>query len=138
MKNQKTNNLKRKNIATNNPAQQKAFDYCTYMMLSSYFDKAICKNKAYESKLFLYYQDLSVSQQIEMECRCLKTLREDVLCKLPKKFFYQMVEIHLVPQPGGGTEIVIFDGINVIGVSTVYGSQPTAYTRKFLSKRAAS
>lgn len=46
--------------------KQKAFDYCVYMMFSSYYKKAKCLTPILEEKLFLYYKDLNEKQAIDM------------------------------------------------------------------------
>ena len=38
--------------------KQKAFDYCVYMMLSSYYKKTVCLSDVMETNLFLRYREL--------------------------------------------------------------------------------
>ena len=49
-----------------------ALVYAMYMMLTSYFDKAVCKTPLYESKLYLRYMAQKVSDQYQMEDYCLQ------------------------------------------------------------------
>lgn len=112
------------------PSKRKAFDYCLYMLLASYFDKAVCKNKILENKLYLYYKELSADKQVDMEKRCIKALGKSALAKMPKNYFRQKVEISLATRAGGETEILVDDGIMVIAVIATDGPAPKVCVRK--------
>lgn len=47
--------------------KQRQVEYATYMIFSSYFKKALCKNTFPEKKLLLYYKELGDKAQVEME-----------------------------------------------------------------------
>ena len=69
MRYQIDNAAKRKN-------KENAREYILYMILSSYFAKTECKNRMLERKLYLYYQELPVSQQMEEEANVIRLLEE--------------------------------------------------------------
>lgn len=50
--------------------------YIIYMMLSSFFQKAVCMTKHLEKTLFLYYKDLSAEKQVNREAEILKELEK--------------------------------------------------------------
>ena len=120
-----------------NLSKRKALDYCLYMLLASYFDKAVCKNKTLENKLYLYYTELSADKQVDMEKRCLKALKKSALAKMPNNYFHQKVEISLVTKAGGETEILLDDGFTVIGVMSTGAPAYKVCTRKVAMAKEA-
>ncbi|MBQ7774660.1 MAG: hypothetical protein IJ379_06895 [Lachnospiraceae bacterium] len=59
--------------------------YIVYMMLGSFFEKAVCKAKFLEKSLFLYYKDLSAEKQVKRE--------EEILNDLEKQLAQYMDEL---------------------------------------------
>ncbi len=76
---------------TDNKQQQTA--YVLYMMISSYFHKSICNNKVLETKLLLYYRELPVKRQEELEEKVIANIEKElekilpVLCGMNCKVF---------------------------------------------------
>ena len=51
----------------NEKTKQKAFDYCVYMMFSSYYKKTKCISEVLETNLYLHYKDMNDNQAVELE-----------------------------------------------------------------------
>ena len=59
--------------------KQKNTTYAFYMIMSSYFKSAACKNPSFEKKLYLSYQELKESQQIQLEQKCISLIEHEIL-----------------------------------------------------------
>lgn len=73
---------------------QVAFDYALYMIAASYFDKAVCKSKLNESRMFLQYNEQKLERQYSMEDICIRFMN-GIMPVLPKELFSQCVDVHL-------------------------------------------
>lgn len=69
------------NEKTNN--QQQQITYVLYMMISSYFHKSICSSRVLETKLLLYYRDLSGKRQEELEEKIITNIEKELKEILP-------------------------------------------------------
>ena len=77
--------------------KQKAFDYCVYMMLTGYYRTAICLNPVMETKLFLYYKDLSDNTAVSMEKEADRVIEKEILTKIPQDISQEDAEICILP-----------------------------------------
>ncbi len=76
-------------------SRQKSFDYCMYMIFSSYFEKVTLKTPYQEKKLLLYYKELKQQDQYQMEDQCIQYI-EKVKEKIPAEVWKQPMEVRLV------------------------------------------
>lgn len=84
---------------------QTAFDYALYMIASSYFEKATCRNHLLEQKMLVQFKEQKLNSQYAMEETCIRYM-EELEKRLPWWFFLGNAgvwfEIH-----GGRTTIVL-------------------------------
>lgn len=100
---------------------QTAFEYALYMMLGSYFDKAICRSKWQERKMFVQYQEQKEKQQYILEDICLRYIEKVLLPNLPKDFWQQEVEVRFRPTTFEGVHDIQFHGKEyVLRVGGIY------------------
>ncbi len=76
-------------------SKQKAFDYCMYMIFSSYFKETTLKSPIQEKNLLLHYKDLRPQDQFAMEDQCIRYM-DKVQEKIPSKVWEQPMEVHLL------------------------------------------
>lgn len=76
---------------------QRVFDYCLYMMLTSYFDSSKCRSKQLEKRLFLGYKEYNVNKVYTMEELAIRFVEEQVLPLLPVDILRRSVEVWLIP-----------------------------------------
>lgn len=101
--------------------RQRAFDYCMYMMLTSYFQKSICRSKYLEKKLYLYYQEQKQNDQIAMEEQCIRLIEQEILPKVPQKYQMREVDTHIRRRKNyPGAELLIHTGDYILRVATNY------------------
>lgn len=72
---------------------QTAFAYAIYMIASSYFDKAICRNKFFEGTMVLQYKEQKNDTQYRMEDGCI-LLMDKLYKELPEDVFSHCVDVH--------------------------------------------
>lgn len=117
--------------------KQKAFDYCMYMMLSSYFAKATCTTRIHESQLYLYYQEEKTDDQVKMEQQCIRLAEEDILSRIPGWMLREEVKICLVGRQGSGyTTMQIWCDKYVICIRTKYHKTNPEVLMEVWKKRA--
>ena len=93
---------------------QTAFEYVIYMMLGSYFKKAVCKNKLLEKKLFVQYLEQKEKKQLQMEDICIRYVEKKLMPNFPEKFWEQEVEVKFCPTDINGVKEVQFHGKDYI------------------------
>lgn len=72
---------------------QTAFEYAMYAMLGSYYDKAVCKNKLMEKKMYVQFLEQKERNQVQMEEICIRFIEKKLMPQLPKEFWNQQVEV---------------------------------------------
>lgn len=77
--------------------KQKAFDYCVYMMLSSYYKKAICLSDILETKLFLHYKELNDKMAESMECEAINVIEKSILPNIPEDIEQKVAKVIILP-----------------------------------------
>lgn len=101
--------------------KQRAFDYCMYMMLTSYFGKCECKSKYLEKKLYLYYQEQKQDEQIAMEQQCINLIEKEILPKVPLKYQVRRVDAHIRQRRDfPHAELLLHTGEYVLCVAATY------------------
>lgn len=76
---------------------QRVFDYCLYMMLTSYFKASRCRSRQMEKKLFLDYKEYNLNKVYAMEEAAIKFVEEQVMPIFPKEALNQSVEVRMIP-----------------------------------------
>lgn len=71
---------------------QTAFDYALYMIATSYFKKAKCKNKIREQQMLIQYKEQKNEKQYLLEDICIKHI-EKLYRKIPGEFLNSEVEV---------------------------------------------
>lgn len=89
---------------------QTAFEYALYMMLGSYFDKAVCKNQLLEKKMYVQYLEQREKNQIQMENICIRFVEKKLFSLLPEELWKQQVEVQIVPSDFKGVREIQFLG----------------------------
>lgn len=89
---------------------QSAFEYVLYMMLGSYFKKAVCSNKLFERKLHMQYLQQKEKQQVLMEEICIRLVENELMPQLPEEFWEQKMKVRFVPTSVTGMREIQFIG----------------------------
>lgn len=76
--------------------KQRAFDYSMYMMLSSYFDNAVCTTDLQRKKLCLAYQELKDEDKDFFDEQSIAVIEKELLPNLPSSFTKQKMHLSLV------------------------------------------
>lgn len=92
---------------TNN---QTAFEYAMYMMLSSYYNKAVCNNKLLEKKMYVQFLEQKERNQVQMEDICIRFIEKELMPQLPKEFWNQEVEVRFGSANEDGVRDIQFYG----------------------------
>ena len=77
--------------------KQKAFDYCVYMMLTGAYRKTVCMSPVLETKLYLYYRELSDNTAVSMEKDALKTLEKEIFPVISDDVSQEDAELYILP-----------------------------------------
>lgn len=87
-------------------SSQPAFEYCMYMMLSSYFRSTKCLAPLQEKKLKFQYQSQKAENQYQMEDICIRLIEKNILPKVPMNLWINDMEVQLIGKSDSGrTEI---------------------------------
>ena len=101
---------------TNN---QTAFTYALYMIASSYFDKAVCRNPLQERNMLLQYKEQKLSNQYDMEDLCIAYM-DELQKKLPESFFKQNMTVHFRKNGNRITELLFVNRQCILEIYGVY------------------
>lgn len=71
-----------------------AITYVIYMIMGSYFKKAVCKSTMKEKQLKVVYCETKRDTQIKMEERCINYIENKFIGVAPEEIFDDMVEVH--------------------------------------------
>ena len=116
----------------NNTAKQKALDYIMYMILGSYFTKAVCKSPIREKQLLLYYKDLKPTDQVDLENLCIRYI-EKFKNAVPEDFWKQEMEVHF--QGRFANVIRLQSDKHILLVRTEYKGKKSAFQIRLLTKK---
>lgn len=112
--------------------KQKAFDYCMYMMLTSYWKRVEMEHHIQEKKLFITYQELKEEEQIQMEKQALHLIETDILSQIPEEMLQMPIEVRLTQLPNSDqTQITLESYVYKVSVLSLYQKQkkPISFTR---------
>ncbi len=113
--------------------KQKALDYIMYMILASYFNKAVCQSPLREKQLFLCYKDIKLDEQLKMEEACIRYI-EKFQKAVPESFWKQEVEVHFKGRNASAIEV---HGNNqILCVRTSYEKGKPQFQIRLLTKKA--
>lgn len=107
-------------------SQQELSAYVIYMILGSYFKKAVCVSTIKETQLRLAYLAQKRDNQINMEERCDNYVTSRLIPNVPEVIFNDMVEVRFFIN--NGKYVVEFTGFdwkinmwaNQMGKSTMF------------------
>lgn len=75
---------------------QMALEYAMYMIASSYFKHATCRNRLLEQRMLIQYKEQKLDNQYRFEETCIAYM-ENLVKKLPGKILTDDTEVHFVP-----------------------------------------
>ena len=81
----------------NEKTKQKAFDYCVYMMFSSYYKKSKCISEVLETNLYLHYKDMNDNQAVELEKEAINLVENLILPNIPEKIEEKEATVTILP-----------------------------------------
>lgn len=87
---------------------QTSFEYALYMIAASYFNKSACLSEITEKNMLLQYKEQKLNSQYQMEEICIEFM-DNLVSKIPSRFFERSVAVKLNKTASGKTEIVIGD-----------------------------
>ena len=77
--------------------KQKAFDYCVYVMLSSYYKKAECLSDVLETNLLLRFRELKDSVAEDLESEAINVIERFVLPNIPEAIEHKEAKVIILP-----------------------------------------
>ena len=77
---------------------QKAMDYIIYMMVGSYFTGTVCRSHMTEKRLFLFYKDISINTQYNLEEKCISYVENKLIQELPADIWKERVTVSMRPE----------------------------------------
>lgn len=98
------------NVKINNTND--AITYVIYMIMGSYFKKAVCKSTMKEKQLKVVYCETKRDTQIKMEERCINYIENRFLDVAPEEIFNDMVEVHFAVNHKEKRTDVVFIGFD--------------------------
>lgn len=118
---------------TNN---QTAFEYALYMIASSYFNRAECKNKLLEKSMLLQYKEQKLESQYGMEDLCISYM-DDLQKKLPPQIFKQNMKVHLRKEGNGTTGVILVSKKYILQFHGVYAGKKSNIDCRLWVKKSA-
>lgn len=95
-----------------NKSSSEAIAYAIYMIMGSYFKKAVCKSIIKEGQLRVAYSETKRDTQIKMEERCINYIDSRVLGVVPDEIFDDMVEVKFITNNEEHRIDVLFEGFD--------------------------
>ena len=89
-----------------------AIAYAIYMIVGSYFKKAVCLSTIKERQLKVVYCETKRETQIKMEERCINYVDTRLVGVVPDDIFEDMVEVKFVPNQKENRLEVVFYGFD--------------------------
>ena len=115
---------------TNN---QTSFEYALYMIASSYFDKAECRNIFLERNMLLKYREQKLDSQYKMEDICIDYM-DKLYEKLPADFLKQKIRVHLSKRKDGTTDILFVSRNYILELFGIYAGKKSVIECRFWVK----
>lgn len=92
--------------------RQRAFEYATYMIAASYFNKTVCKTKMLETNLLVQFKEQKTDMQVRMEDMVIRFM-DDLEKKLPGDFFKKEVTARFFRKSANSPMEILFAGEGV-------------------------
>lgn len=86
--------------------------YVVYMIMGSYFKKAVCTSSIKERQLKVVYSETKRDNQMNLEERCINYIDSKIVPYVPEEIFEDMVEVHFVPNKKENRLDVVFIGFD--------------------------
>lgn len=112
---------------TNN---QTSFEYALYMIASSYFDRAECRNVFLERNMMLKYKEQKPDSQYKMEDICIGYMNE-LNKKLPADFLKQKIRVYFSKRKDGTTDILFVSGKYILELFGIYAGKKSVIDCRF-------
>ena len=118
---------------------QVAFDYAVYMIVGSYFSKAKCTNPLLERGMRLQYCEQKLNDQYHMEDICIRYVEKELLKILPSRFWENEMQVRILPQSVGGSEIQFLGPDFILRVRGSYsGKKSRIFHELWMKERGES
>ena len=116
--------------------KQRAFDYSMYVMLSSYFDHAVCISDLQRKKLALAYQELKDEDKDFLDGQSVTVIEKELLPNLPADFTKQKMQLSLVGSDDKMyTEVRLSNEEYVLRIKAKYAKRGTKLIHEVWKKR---
>lgn len=92
--------------------RSKALAYAIFMIVGSYFKKAVPVSDIKEKRLRLYYSEQKRDNQIKMEEQCIKYFENFINDELTEDMLNDMVEVKFIDMSNRDSIKVIFNGFD--------------------------
>ena len=117
--------------------KQRAFDYSMYVMLNSYFDKAVCTSDLQRKKLSLAYQELKDEDKDFFDAQSIAIIEKELLPNLPAGFTEQKMQLSLVGSDDKMyTEARLSNDMYVLRIKARYAKRGTKLVHEVWKKVA--
>ena len=117
--------------------KQRAFDYSMYVMLNSYFDKAVCTSDLQRKKLSLAYQELKDEDKDFFDAQSIAIIEKELLPNLPAGFTKQKMQLSLVGSDDKMyTEARLSNDMYVLRIKARYAKRGTKLVHEVWKKAA--
>lgn len=92
-------------------SSKRALAYTIYMMLGSYFKKAVCTSTIKEGQLRIAYNEQKKDNQVKYEEYCDRYIEDKIVPDVPEVIFDDMVEVSFI-EDNSPSISVIFVGFD--------------------------
>lgn len=117
---------------TNN---QTAFEYALYMIASSYFKSADCKNKILERNMLLQYKEQKLDWQYQMEEICINYMNK-LSKSLPISLAEHEVQVLLSRDEKGIVEVVLKGDDFLLILNGIYAGKGSSIRCKYITRKS--
>lgn len=116
---------------------QKAFEYAIYMMVGSYFKKAVASNKRQEANRRIMYGEQRYDDQYWMEDECEEFVQKK-LSKMPESLWKEEMDVSFIPLGDTKVAEVRFIGTNyVLRIAGTMQKNHVSFLEPALCKKSA-
>lgn len=114
---------------------QVAFEYAIYMMVSSYFKKAVCANPLFEKKLCVQFHEQKSNNQYRMEEMALSYVKTHLAKEIPSSVWKEEMQVHFIPEKKSGkTEIRFMNDQYILRLFGDYCGKASVIKHEFWAK----
>ena len=117
--------------------KQRAFDYSMYVMLTSYFENAVCISDLQRKKLSLAYQELKDEEKDSFDTQSISVIEKELLPNLPLDFTRQKMKLSLVGSDDRmHTEVRLSNDAYVVRIKARYAKNGSGLVHEVWKKTA--